>query len=355
MFHISSLGYLCFYTIRTLSRTVPRDPLTQTTPPILIGRLHSYDFRSNCIVNHDLTLSSRLHVIQHFETICTNWYYHKSTRFRQPNNGKSKYIPTAKPSSFAFAVKYLVLPWGILFFPWGFWFCRAWCFCFCREVFGFVVTVMCTINRPFAASHSRGTKQPRWRTEVALWQDICLFFVLSQCDFCSPTRRFCTTWMSSCKGPIHRMQIWRVCTGGYGWQTSDVTDMRRWAKLRTTLLSRRGSCSSSRKYLVILFICSQLQRFLPDKMFRSKGILLVTTILCFLGVISATCPRSNYSALNDALQSPGDISGKYPANHSCTYDVRVPAGKRIILAFKSFKILGSMPHCPQDSLEIIVG
>ena len=106
---------------------------------------------------------------------------------------------------------------------------------------------------------------------------------------------------------------------------------------------------------MILFICSQLQRFLPNKMFRSKGILLVTTILCFSGVISATCRRSNYSALNDALQSPSDITGKYPANQSCTYDVRVPAGKRIILAFKSFDILGSMPHCPQDSLEIIVG
>ena len=27
-------------------------------------------------------------------------------------------------------------------------------------------------------------------------------FVLSQCDVCSPTRRFCTTWMAICKGPI---------------------------------------------------------------------------------------------------------------------------------------------------------
>ena len=30
---------------------------------------------------------------------------------------------------------------------------------------------------------------------------VCLLFVLSQCDFCSPARRFCTTWMAS-KGPI---------------------------------------------------------------------------------------------------------------------------------------------------------
>ena len=133
-------------------------------------------------------------------------------------------------------------------------------------------------------------------------------------------------------------------------------NMRRCAKLRTTLIfSRRGSCSSSRKYPGILSICSQLQRFLPKKMFRTKGILLVTTFLCFPGVISATCPRSRYSELKDTLQSPVHSTGNYPPNHNCTYDVRVPAGKRIILAFKSFKIWGSMPHCPQDSLEIIVG
>ena len=132
-------------------------------------------------------------------------------------------------------------------------------------------------------------------------------------------------------------------------------NMRRCAKLRTTLFSRRGSCSSSRKYPGILFICSQLQRFLPNKMFRTKGILLATTFLCFPGVISATCPRSSYSFLNDTLQSPGNSTGNYAANQTCTYNVSVPAGKRITLAFKSFDILGSMPHCPQDSLEIIVG
>ena len=68
-------------------------------------------------------------------------------------------------------------------------------------------------NRPFAANHSRGTKPPCWRVKVALGQDkqrklittshcLCVLFVLSQCDFCSPARRFCTTWMASCKGPI---------------------------------------------------------------------------------------------------------------------------------------------------------
>ena len=42
---------------------------------------------------------------------------------------------------FVFAVKFLVLPWGILFLPWGFWFWRE-VFCFCREVFGFALTVV---------------------------------------------------------------------------------------------------------------------------------------------------------------------------------------------------------------------
>ena len=87
---------------------------------------------------------------------------------------------------FGFAVRFLVLPWGILFLPWGFW--------FCRDVFVFAVRFLVLLwqlwatiqNRPFAASHSRGTKQPRWRAKVALWQDICLLFVFSRCDLCSP-------------------------------------------------------------------------------------------------------------------------------------------------------------------------
>ncbi|KAM7436978.1 hypothetical protein ABFA07_013345 [Porites harrisoni] len=92
-------------------------------------------------------------------------------------------------------------------------------------------------------------------------------------------------------------------------------------------------------------------------MFRTKGILLVTTFLCFPGVISAACPSSMYSDLKDTLQSPGFSTGNYPPNQNCTYDIRVPPGKRIILAFdfEIFNILGSMPDCSQDSLEIIVG
>ena len=82
-------------------------------------------------------------------------------------------------------------------------------------------------NRPFAASHSRGTKLLCWRTKVALGQDkqthnlkwLFSLFVLSQCDFCSPAQWFCATWMASCKGPIpihpwssNLQQLFHFCT-----------------------------------------------------------------------------------------------------------------------------------------------
>ena len=93
-------------------------------------------------------------------------------------------------------------------------------------------------------------------------------------------------------------------------------------------------------------------------MFRTKGILLVTTFLGFPGIISAACQRLVFSALDDTLQSPGfDGKSNYPPNQNCTYDVRVPDGKRIILDFDfaRFQIWGNMPSCSEDSLEIIVG
>ena len=62
-------------------------------------------------------------------------------------HGKSKY-PRQNQRYFAFAVKYLVFPWGFWFcrevFCFSrevFWFCRE-VFCFCREVFGFAVIVV---------------------------------------------------------------------------------------------------------------------------------------------------------------------------------------------------------------------
>ena len=57
-------------------------------------------------------------------------------------------------------------------------------------------------NRPFAASHWRGTKPPCWRGKVALGEDkqrklpfeIMYPFCLSPCPR--------VTWMANCKGPI---------------------------------------------------------------------------------------------------------------------------------------------------------
>ena len=54
-----------------------------------------------------------------------------NTSEQKPNTSRQKQILRQNQSYFAFAVKYLVLPWG-------FWFCRE-VFCFCREVFGFAV------------------------------------------------------------------------------------------------------------------------------------------------------------------------------------------------------------------------
>ena len=57
---------------------------------------------------------------------------------KQIPHSKSKY-PRQTQSYFAFAVKYLVLLWGILFLPVRF-LVLPWCFFFfCREVFGFAV------------------------------------------------------------------------------------------------------------------------------------------------------------------------------------------------------------------------
>ena len=62
--------------------------------------------------------------------------------------------------------------------------------------------VALTINRPFAASHSRGTKPPYWRAKVALGQDkqkACIvlnsnFFCLSGASATfALSQRFCTT------------------------------------------------------------------------------------------------------------------------------------------------------------------
>ena len=55
-------------------------------------------------------------------------------------------------------------------------------------------------------NHRSGEQKSRWdktnQRNYHLNYEICLLFVLSQCDFCSPAWRFSTTWMASCKEPI---------------------------------------------------------------------------------------------------------------------------------------------------------
>ena len=78
-----------------------------------------------------------------------------NTSQQKPNTSRQKQIPTAKPKLFCFwcevfgfAVRFLVLLWGILFLPWGFWFFREvfcflpWGFWFCRDVFVFAVRLL---------------------------------------------------------------------------------------------------------------------------------------------------------------------------------------------------------------------
>ena len=68
-----------------------------------------------------------------------------NTSEQKPNTSQQKQTLMAKPKLFCFccevfgfAVMFLFLLWGILFLPWGFWFCHE-VFCFCCEVFGFAV------------------------------------------------------------------------------------------------------------------------------------------------------------------------------------------------------------------------
>ena len=88
------------------------------------------------------------------------------------------------------------------------------CFDFINHLANGVRKIILIWSWPFAASYSwsRGTKPPSWRPKVALGQDkqkayiiLNSSFLCLSCPsitFCSPVRRFCTTWMASCTGPI---------------------------------------------------------------------------------------------------------------------------------------------------------
>ncbi|XP_022806899.1 exoskeleton protein RP43-like [Stylophora pistillata] len=83
--------------------------------------------------------------------------------------------------------------------------------------------------------------------------------------------------------------------------------------------------------------------------------LLLSFMLLFSspGASFADCPQSKYDGLTGTVLShEGEF---YQNNLNCSYDIRVPVGRRAILEFKKLKIAGMMPECEQDSLEIIVG
>ena len=88
-----------------------------------------------------------------------------------------------------------------------------------------------------------------------------------------------------------------------------------------------------------------------------KGILaLLLTLFVEFEVVSASCPRQKYEEDKGTLTSPGFGSPSSYGHHmSCTYYINLSPGKRITLEFKTLSILGRMPNCSEDSLEIFVG
>ncbi|XP_015764582.1 PREDICTED: tolloid-like protein 1 isoform X2 [Acropora digitifera] len=88
-----------------------------------------------------------------------------------------------------------------------------------------------------------------------------------------------------------------------------------------------------------------------------KGILaFIFTLFVEFEVVSASCPRQKYEEDKGTLRSPGFGSpSSYGHNMFCTYYINLSPGKRITLEFKTLSILGRMPNCTEDSLEIFVG
>ena len=112
------------------------------TPVFTSSELHCFRVtsRSYCMHNASNSKFPKGDILNGVSDYCINLRWPttvttkpKTSRQNQRPYGKSKYT-RQNQSYFAFAVKYLVLPWG-------FWFCRE-VFCFCREVFGFAVTVV---------------------------------------------------------------------------------------------------------------------------------------------------------------------------------------------------------------------
>lgn len=88
-----------------------------------------------------------------------------------------------------------------------------------------------------------------------------------------------------------------------------------------------------------------------------KGLLLIlATLLSLHSVVSSNCPTSPFTGSNGTIRSPGfNTPQSYGDNLACTYNILVPANRRVMLEFKKLDVLGTMPDCAEDSLEIYVG
>ncbi|XP_068676136.1 tolloid-like protein 1 isoform X1 [Montipora foliosa] len=88
-----------------------------------------------------------------------------------------------------------------------------------------------------------------------------------------------------------------------------------------------------------------------------KRILVLISTLSFEHlVLSSSCPRRYYNEPQGTLHSPSfNTSESYGNNMVCEYNIVLNPGLRIILEFITLSILGTMPNCTEDSLEIFVG
>ena len=86
------------------------------------------------------------------------------------------------------------------------------------------------------------------------------------------------------------------------------------------------------------------------------GVRLLLTLLSLSVVVSTEGRTSLFTNSNGTISSPGfNTSQSYGDNLTWTYKIEVPVNRRVILEFKNLSILGTMPDCEEDSLEIFVG
>ena len=75
-------------------------------------------------------------------------------------------------------------------------------------------------------------------------------------------------------------------------------------------------------------------------------------VLSLLGTSFAKCPPSEYNAPNGTVHHSGSTDDN---NLTCTFNIRVPVGRRAVLEIKKLKVMGRMPNCENGFLEIRVG